>query len=136
MLVWVNTHGGFLAGLMMLVAGVLIEGALALGLGHGNDQLGARARVLHLIPLTVAAWVCTLVNPYGWKIYTWVLQLLGNPYFMQFNGEWHSPDFRLLGASGGHWGKFVGGWGVVSSSMEGPHPNLPPVATGEGICFV
>jgi hypothetical protein len=98
MLVWVNTHGGFLAGLMMLVAAVLIEGALTLGIPHGNDRVGAHARMLHLIPLTIAAWVCTLVNPYGWKIYTWIFQLLGNPFFMQFNGEWHSPDFHVLGA--------------------------------------
>lgn len=98
MLVWVNTHGGFLAGLMMLVAATCLEGALWLGLPPGNDCCAARGRAIHLIQLTVAAFVCTLVNPYGLKVYPWIFQLLGNSFFMQFNGEWHSPDFHLLGA--------------------------------------
>lgn len=97
-LVWVNTHGGFLAGLMMLVGAILIEGALALGIPHGKDRSNARSRMVHLIKLTTAGFVCTLANPYGWNIYPWILQLLGNPFFMEFNGEWHSFDFHALGA--------------------------------------
>ncbi len=97
-LIWVNTHGGFAAGLMMLIAAVGIEGVLAWGVPYGNERSGARVRMIHLLKLTVAVFVCTLINPYGLAIYSWIFQLLGNPFFMQFNGEWHSPDFHVLGA--------------------------------------
>jgi hypothetical protein len=40
----------------------------------------------------------TCVNPYGWTMYPWIFQLLGNDYFMNTNLAWLSPDFHALGA--------------------------------------
>ena len=47
---------------------------------------------------TIGAALCTLINPYGWKLYPWIFQLLGNPFFMNFHFEWQSPDFHEPGA--------------------------------------
>jgi len=104
--VWANAHGGFVAGLVMLGAVWTIELALSLGLPYydtsnqeeHHSRHTARRRLRHLSILLPAAAACTLVNPYGWRLYPWVFQLLGNDYFMNLNMEWRSPDFHSRGA--------------------------------------
>jgi hypothetical protein len=78
MLLWVNLHGGFVLGFMIL--GVFGCGALL-----RRDRDGAR-----VIALTgLGCLAATLVNPLGWQIHEGVTATLG--HFVQGNiGEWRS----------------------------------------------
>lgn len=95
---WANTHGGFIAGFIVLVASACIE----LGIGILADDDGqrraarGRARLFAMVFLGSAA--CTLINPYGFELYSWIFQLLGDRYFMELHVEWLSPDFHGKGA--------------------------------------
>ena len=94
--VWANCHGGFVAGLLMLGVALAIEAGLALA-GPVVDRQQARGRALHLGVLLAGAVAATLLNPYGVRLYPWVLRLLGDTYFMNLNDEWRSPDFHRAG---------------------------------------
>lgn len=84
--VWANTHGGFVLGLVMLVA----------TLGVTLVTQPRRAGVFALV--VGGAFLATLVNPYGVGLYRWVFALIGDPYFMTLHQEWKSPDFQSAGA--------------------------------------
>ncbi len=92
--VWANVHGGFVAGLLILAATLLIETAIAL-LARSTE---ARGRAQHLALLLGGAFLATFLNPYGPSLYGWVFQLLGDPFFMELHQEWRSPDFHGKGA--------------------------------------
>jgi hypothetical protein len=94
--VWANCHGGFVAGLLMLGVALLVEGGLA-SAGPASQRQQARSRALHLAALLGGAVAATLLNPYGVRLYPWVLRLLGDSYFMNLNDEWRSPDFHRAG---------------------------------------
>jgi hypothetical protein len=96
--VWANTHGAFVGGLLTLAVAVVIEAALGVLLLDPEKRHAARERSLHLTLATLGAGLCTLLNPYGWKLYPWIFQLLGNPYFMDLNFDWRSSDFHAPGA--------------------------------------
>jgi hypothetical protein len=97
-LLWANTHGGFLAGFVILGTTLLIEAGLRV-LGRDQEtRWNAGSRAAQLVILLVLTFLATLINPYGVRLYSWVLQLLGDPYFMTLHQEWKSPDFRSPGA--------------------------------------
>jgi hypothetical protein len=96
--IWANTHGGFLAGFIILVASGGIELAIGLLADDPQERPRARQRARLLGLVTAGAFVCTLLNPYGFQLYSWVFQLVGDPYFMSLHVEWLSPDFHDKGA--------------------------------------
>jgi hypothetical protein len=63
-----------------------------------EQRTAARRRAMVFALLTGGAFLATLVNPYGWHLYPWILKLLGNPFFMDLNSEWKAPDFHMTGA--------------------------------------
>jgi hypothetical protein len=96
--VWANTHGGFVAGFVLLGGTLAIEGGLAVFALEAPARQAARGRARHLALLTAGAFGATLLNPYGLSLYRWVFQLLGDSYFMDLHQEWQSPDFHGRGA--------------------------------------
>jgi hypothetical protein len=101
--VWANVHGGFVGGFVILGATIAGEVATALVAANGAARSEAWKRTGHLALLVVGGFAATLVNPYGISLYHWVLQLLGNPYFMDLHEEWRSPDFHARGALRFEW---------------------------------
>jgi hypothetical protein len=95
---WANMHGGFVAGLILLGATLAFEAALAVFALDASARRAARGRAVHLALLSGGAFLATLLNPYGLSLYRWVLQLLGNGFFMDLHQEWKSPDFHSKGA--------------------------------------
>jgi hypothetical protein len=95
---WANAHGGFVGGLLTLGLATCAEGAQALLDPTAEARPAAWRRMFHLAVLTAGAFAATLVNPYGFSLYHWVFQLLGNPYFMELHQEWLPPDFHSAGA--------------------------------------
>jgi hypothetical protein len=99
MLVWVNVHGGFLLGFVLLA----IYGLDAawrwfrLKEDHFEDALekiraGNRARNLAGIGLLTA--LATFVNPYGWKLHLHIYRYLSNRFLMDHIDEFQSPNFH------------------------------------------
>lgn len=86
MLLWVNSHLGFLAGLALIVA---YAGMEMLDMSESDRRAEAEARLRHASPWLIATGLATLVNPWGPGIYGAVLRqertlnVLGH-----FLGEW------------------------------------------------
>lgn len=94
LLLWVNLHGGYVIGLVLL--GLTIVGET---ITLTRDQpLGARPRLRvpgPLIVATVAATLATLVNPHGIEALRYPFTYIGTGNASQrFIAEWQSPDFH------------------------------------------
>jgi hypothetical protein len=95
---WANMHGGFLAGFTLLGATAVLESALAIFAPGCEERRSAKGKAIHLLLLLGCTFLATLVNPYGFSLYRWIFQLLGEPFFMDLHQEWKSPDFHGKGA--------------------------------------
>jgi hypothetical protein len=95
---WANMHGGFLAGFLILIPAMCAEAFLSLVYRTVEKRQAARRRAGILLLLTGGCFLATLLNPYGWALYPWVLKLLGNSYFMSLNEEWKPPPLTNIGA--------------------------------------
>jgi hypothetical protein len=74
MLLWVNLHPGFIAGLAVLGAYVGFEAG---DLIHADQRQAALQRLRETWPWMLAGVLATLVNPWGVKIYPAALNLAG-----------------------------------------------------------
>ncbi len=99
MLLWVNVHGGFLLGFVLL--GIYWLGALWTWLTTKENQLedsllkiasGQRVRRLTWIGLLSIA--ASFINPYGWKLHAHVYSYLTNRFLMDHIEEFQSPNFH------------------------------------------
>ena len=93
MLIWANSHGSFLIGLIML--GVwLADDTLTVVLDRFTGQ--KRWRIARLWPLALtllAACIACLVNPRGVGIVAYVTNLSGNSIIRGIVPEWAPPTF-------------------------------------------
>jgi hypothetical protein len=99
MMVWVNLHGGFLVGFVLW--GIFLLGAVwswfAAREGRIEELLqkvAARNRVRNLAWLGSLSLVASLVNPYGWKLYSHIYSYLSNRFLMDHIDEFQSPNFH------------------------------------------
>lgn len=89
---WANTHGGFFGGLATLFAALTIEAVLSLLQEHPDERAAARERAGFLALVTSGAVLATFVNPYGWKLYPWAVNLVTSN--LNILDEWKAPDFN------------------------------------------
>ena len=66
MVIWVNCHPGFVAGLGCIVAYVGLE---LLAMISVSQRSIAVARLRRALPWLVATYVVTLANPWGWRVF-------------------------------------------------------------------
>ncbi len=101
MAVWVNVHGGFLLGFVLL--GIYWLSAVWQWLRHRGDRFedaleniraGKRARDLALIGML--STLATFVNPYGWRLHVHIYRYLSNRFLMDHIDEFQSPNFHLV----------------------------------------
>jgi hypothetical protein len=99
MVLWVNLHGGFLVGLVLL--GIFWLGALWQWLGlkevHLEDiveKAKAGRKVRDLSAVGIASALATLVNPYGWHLHVHIYSYLSNRFLMDHIDEFKSPNFH------------------------------------------
>ena len=99
MLIWVNVHGGFLVGFVLL--GIFLLGAIWTWFRARENRIeelveriaaGKRARILAAVGLL--SGVASLVNPYGWKLYSHIYHYLSNRFLMDHIEEFQSPNFH------------------------------------------
>jgi tetratricopeptide (TPR) repeat protein len=88
MALWVNLHPGFVAGLGLCAAYVLVE---VLQLPFTAKRQLAVANLRRYWPWLALTWIATLVNPWGWHIYTAVFrqqqaQSLHNLWVVEWEG--------------------------------------------------
>ncbi len=99
MLVWVNVHGGFLLGFVLL--GIFLLGAGWTWFNTNENRIeemlqkiAAAKRMRSLAVVTLLSGVASLVNPYGWKLYGHVYGYLSNRFLMDHIDEFQSPNFH------------------------------------------
>jgi hypothetical protein len=105
MLLWVNVHGGFLVGFVLLTiywfsaAWEWLRLSLKLTESGFEEALQRIWTGLRLRTLTVAgilSAVATLVNPYGLKLHVHIYRYLSNRFLMNHIDEFQSPNFHYV----------------------------------------
>jgi hypothetical protein len=103
MLLWVNLHGAWPTGFILI--GTYVAGNFATWLFntisgsavHCSDGTMASDKS-KLMPLLALGGLCaavTFINPYGWQLHQHILSFLSTPYQTFFTVEWASVDFHL-----------------------------------------
>jgi hypothetical protein len=99
MLVWVNVHGGFLLGFVLL--GIFWMGAVWSWLRARSGRIeqafakiAAGKRSWELIWVGLLSATASLVNPYGWKLHSHIASYLSNQFLMDHIEEFQSPNFH------------------------------------------
>jgi hypothetical protein len=93
MLLWVNLHGGYLAGFMLLAIYLLGELPDCYS-PEGEKRSQARQR---LKTLSIATAICvpvSCINPYGYHILLFPFNLVSNKLIMDSVSEFMSPNFH------------------------------------------
>jgi hypothetical protein len=93
MLLWVNLHGSFLLGFVLLaiyLASNVIEGALA----AGTERAECRERARWLFLATAVSLLVLLANPKGTKVFLFPYEMMSNRLALDNIQEWMSPDFH------------------------------------------
>ena len=94
MLLWVNLHGGFVVGLVLLGLYVVGDAIQYFRCGGGEERRGLAMRLRQLGAVTAAAVMASLVNPYGYKLHVHVYRYLSNRWLMNHIDEFLSPNFH------------------------------------------
>ncbi len=99
MILWVNIHGGFLLGFVLLAIYwfAAVWEYFRLKKDHIEDALqkiraAKRTRDLALIGLLSA--LATLANPYSWRLHVHIDHYLSNRFLMDHIDEFQSPNFH------------------------------------------
>jgi hypothetical protein len=93
LLLWVNLHGGFLSGFILL--GIFIIGQIPDCFSKDTDYRHAARRRLKALTLTTIVCVpVSCINPYGYHILLFPFNLVGNKMIMDFVVEFMSPNFH------------------------------------------
>ncbi|PYX50519.1 MAG: hypothetical protein DMG79_05660, partial [Acidobacteria bacterium] len=99
MLVWVNVHGGFLIGFVLLA--IFFVGAAWIWfttqenrIEQSLQKIAAGNRARNLLWVGLASIAASLVNPYGWKLYRHIYSYLTNRFLMDHIDEFQSPNFH------------------------------------------
>src|SRR5260370_16794244 len=94
MVLWVNLHGGFALGLVLIVLTITGLGLDWLLLRKDSfADVWRRARPLGWLLLICVAAVC--LNPNGARIYSYPFQTLSSHAMMQYINNWRPPDFHI-----------------------------------------
>ncbi|HSZ63801.1 MAG TPA: hypothetical protein VK828_18520 [Terriglobales bacterium] len=96
MLLWVNLHGGWLFGMVLLA--IYTFAAFVESVRTEKTDPFAALRVAHRARAMAVAWItsaaATLVNPYGWRLHVHIYRYLTDRYLMNRIDEFRSPDFH------------------------------------------
>jgi len=88
MLIWVNTHGAFIAGFVIL-ATYLADWLWEFLQGRGTKAMG-----LQLLLIGFLSFAITFVNPSGWHLWGTSVGYVSNDFMTSHTVEYLSPDFH------------------------------------------
>lgn len=93
MLLWVNTHGAF-------IAGFVVWGAHIVGYvweRWASDNQTSQSAIRPLLIAGFSSLVVTLINPAGWHLWETSLGFIQNRYLVGHTAEYLPPDFHYPG---------------------------------------
>jgi hypothetical protein len=94
MLLWVNLHGGFILGLILL--GIYSFGSIAYAYCASNDKKNQWCEKARLLAMTlIACTVVALVNPYGFDSVLFPFRVVQDQFLMDHVSEYLSPNFHF-----------------------------------------
>lgn len=94
MIVWVNLHGAFILGFIILgiyLMGNLVDWGFS-DPGSAGEKCLSKAKILTVI--TVGCVAVAGVNPHGFHILLFPFKVISNSYISEFVMEYHSPNFH------------------------------------------
>ena len=95
MLLWVNLHGGYLAGFVLI--GIYLCGNVVQFITSQNAARDIYKKKIKLLGLiTVACLFVSLINPYTYHILLFPFNLVSNKFIMDHVGEFMSPNFHEM----------------------------------------
>jgi hypothetical protein len=92
MILWVNLHGGFIAGFMLLA--IYITGNLLKAIFIKEERPETSQRIKILLAISFLCILASLLNPQGYKILLFPFELTANKFIMDNVNEWLSPNFH------------------------------------------
>ncbi len=93
MLLWVNLHGGFLAGFILI--GIYLFGNIVKFITSHDLEKGIYKRKAKLLGLiTIVCLLVCLINPFGYHILLFPFKLVSNKFIMNHVNEFMSPNFH------------------------------------------
>ncbi len=95
-ILWVNLHGGFFVGIVLLITYGI--GAAAGHLVHGIRR-NAWIRGRQYFLTAGACAIASLLNPYGYRLHVHVARYLGASFYLQHVSEFQSIDFHSFTAA-------------------------------------
>lgn len=84
---WVQCHGSFPLGFALVISD------FGLGLTRPQLLMARRARYDGAVVLALAG-LSSWINPYGWRIWTYVIHVSTSPAIAKTISEWQSPNFH------------------------------------------
>ncbi len=102
MALWVNLHGGFAIGFLLLaayLAGECLDGSLAVALGqaHWRESWAAKWPAIRDLALAgVASLVAVGANPAGYRMLAYPFKTVSIGVLQDYIQEWQSPNFHHL----------------------------------------
>jgi hypothetical protein len=94
MLLWVNIHGGFAIGFMLMLAYLVGEAVNNITV-HKDDPVVTWSGLKHLIVVIVISLAVVVINPHTWRMWLYPFQTVGISALRDFIQEWQSPNFHL-----------------------------------------
>jgi hypothetical protein len=93
MLLWVNLHGGFLIGFMLL--GLYLAAGFIELLGARREERPLLTRKLQRLgTVTAVSLLATFANPYGYNLHIHIYEYLSDRFLMNHIQEFGSPNFH------------------------------------------
>jgi hypothetical protein len=93
MLLWVNLHGGFLAGFILI--GIYLFGNIVKFITSQDLEKGIYKKKVKLLGvITIACFIVCLINPIGYHILLFPFKLVSNKVIMNNIDEFMSPNFH------------------------------------------
>jgi len=90
---WVNIHGAFITGFILLGCYVIGE-VLNNLLGHKDDRVLSYGEIASLIKVSLIALVVLVINPNTYRMYLYPFTTVGIGALRDYVQEWASPDFH------------------------------------------
>ena len=99
MVLWVNLHGAFFTGLMLI--GIYFVGASGSLAGASSDRRAAiRRKIGQLALVGLACGAVSLLNPNGWRLHAQIIGFLRTPALTGLVDEFSPANFHTPGLEG------------------------------------
>jgi hypothetical protein len=99
MVLWVNLHGSFLIG-FLLIGLYWASSGVEWWRASPEQRSGWRSKLAVLLVLALACGCATLVNPNGWNLHRHIGRFLGSAYQLEYTDEWRAANFHAAGMRG------------------------------------